>query len=88
MSAPLQPPMLHYRIYSGFGCDRLDVVLDHRIDMTQKLPEWIEAHEYHPDVEKSYWDAHLTPLWIRTKKINFIEFVGYIKPPKSEGFKP
>lgn len=28
------------------------------------------------------------PDWIRTKKINFIEFVGYIKPPKGEGFKP
>lgn len=43
MSAPLQPPMLHYAIYSGYGCDRLDVVLDHRIDMARKLPKWIEA---------------------------------------------
>ena len=52
------------------------------------MPDWIEVCEYHPDVEKSYWDAHLTPVWIRTKKINFIEFVGYVKPPKGEGFKP
>ena len=28
------------------------------------------------------------PLWIRTKKINFIEFVGYVKPPRNEEFKP
>ena len=30
MTAPLQPPMLHYVIYSGFGCDRLDVVVEER----------------------------------------------------------
>ena len=88
MSAPLQPPMLRYIIHIGACYGKLDVVTDHRIDLTQKMPDWIEVHEYHPDVEKSYWDAHLTPIWIKTKKINFIEFVGYIKPPKSEGFKP
>lgn len=87
MTAPLQPPMLRYLIYTGFY-GKLDVVLDHRIDMTQKMPEWMEVREYHPDVEKSYWDTRLTPIWIRTKRINLIEFVGYVKPPKSEGFKP
>ena len=88
MTAPLQPPMLRYFIYSGFGCDRRDVVLDRRIDMSQKLPDWIEAREYHPDVEKTYWDTPLRPIWIRTKRINLIEFVEYVKPPKGEGFKP
>ena len=62
--------------------------MDHRIDMAQKLPEWIEVHEYHPNVEKSYWDTSLRPVWIRTKRINLIKFVEYVKPPKSEGFKP
>ena len=86
MAAPLQPPMLHYAIYTNYG--RLDAVLDHRIDMAQKLPEWIEVREYHPNVEKSYWDTSLRPVWIRTKRINLIKFVEYVKPPKSEGFKP
>ena len=49
MSTPLQPPMLHYAIYTNYG--RLDAVLDHRIDMVQKMPEWIEVREYHPNVE-------------------------------------
>ena len=88
MTAPLQPPMLRYIIHIGACYGKLDVVTDHRIDLGQKMPDWIEASEYNPDVEKSYWDAHLTPLWIRTKKINFIEFIGYVKPPKSEAFKP
>ena len=88
MSTPLQPPMLRYIIHIGACYGKLDVVTDHRIDLGQKMPDWIEVREYNPDVEKSYWDAHLTPLWIRSKKINFIEFVGYVKPPKSEGFKP
>ena len=42
MTAPLQPPMLRYLIYTGFY-GKLDVVLDHRIDMARKLPKWIEA---------------------------------------------
>ena len=88
MSAPLQPPMLHYLIYSGLGCGRLDLVLDHRIDMTQKMPKWLEVREYHPNVEKYYWSTRLRPVWIRTKKINLIKFVEYIEPPKSEAFKP
>ena len=86
MTTPLQPPMLHYAIYTNYG--RLDAVLDHRIDMAQKLPEWIEVREYRPDVEKTYWDTSLRPVWIRTKRINLIKFVEYVKPPKSEGFKP
>ena len=56
--------------------------------MAQKLPEWIEVREYRPDVEKTYWDTSLRPVWIRTKRINLIKFVEYIKPPKGEGFKP
>ena len=88
MSAPLQPPMLHYLIYSGLGCGRLDVVLDHRIDVSEKMPKWIEAREYHPNVEKYYWSTRLRPMWIRTKKINLIKFVEYIEPPRNEGFKP
>ena len=31
------------------------------------------------------------PEWIEagsTKRINRIKFVGYVKPPKGEGFKP
>ena len=80
--------MLRYFIYSGFGCVRLDVVLDHRIDMSQKMPKWIEVREYHPNVEKSYWDTCLRPMWIRTKYIKVIKFVEYVKPPKNEGFKP
>lgn len=86
MSAPLQPPMLHYVIYTNHV--RLDVVLDHRIDMTQKMPKWIEAREYHPNVEKYYWDTSLRPVWIRTKRINLIKFVEYVKPPRNEEFKP
>ena len=75
MSAPLQPSMLRYFIYTGFY-GKLDVVVDHRIDPAQKMPDWIEVREYHPNVEKYYWDTHLTPIWIRTKRINLIEFVG------------
>ena len=78
--------MLHYAIYTNYG--RLDAVLDHRIDLAQKMPEWIEVREYHPNVEKYYWDTYLTPMWIRTKRIDYIKFVEYVKPPKSEGFKP
>ena len=50
--------------------------------------EWIEVREYRPDVEKTYWDTSLRPVWIRTKRINLIKFVEYVKPPKGEGFKP
>ena len=82
MSAPLQPPMLHYVIYTNHV--RLDVVLDRRIDMTQKMPKWIEAREYHPNVEKYYWSTRLRPVWIRTKKINLIKFVEYVEPPRNE----
>lgn len=88
MAAPLQPPMLRYIVHIGACYGKLDVVTDHRIDPGQKMPDWIEAREYHPNVEKSYWDTYLRPVWIRTKKINFIEFVGYVKPPRNEGFKP
>lgn len=87
MSAPLEPPMLHYAVYiNGYG--RLDVVVDRRIDTTRKMPEWIEVKEYHPDVEKDYWNAYLRPIWIRIKRINVIKFIEYVKPPKGEGFKP
>ena len=86
MPAPLQPPMLHYVIYMGYS--KFDVVMDHRIDMTQKMPEWIEVREYHPNVEKYYWSTCLRSLWIRTKRIDYIEFVEYVKPPKGETFKP
>ena len=86
MAAPLQPPMLRYTIYMGYT--KFDVVMDHRIDIAQKMPEWIEVREYHPNVEKTYWDTCLRPVWIRTKRINLIKFVEYVKPPKSEGFKP
>ena len=88
MSTPLQPPMLRYIIHIGACYGKLDVVTDQRIDPGQKMPDWIEVREYHPNVEKYYWDTYLTPIWIKTKKINFTEFVGYVKPPKSEGFKP
>ena len=83
-------PTAHAALHHPYRCllRKLDVVTDRRIDPAQKMPDWIEVREYHPNVEKSYWDAHLTPIWVKTKKINFIEFVGYIKPPKSEGFKP
>lgn len=86
MTAPLQPPMLRYTIYIGYS--KFDVVMDHRIDLAQKMPEWIEVREYHPNVEKYYWNTHLTPMWIRSKRIDFIRFVEYIKPPKGEEFKP
>ena len=86
MSAPLQPPMLRYTIYIGYS--KFDVVTDHRIDPGQRMPDWIEVREYHPNVEKYYWNTHLTPMWIRTKRIDFIRFVEYVKPPKGEGFKP
>ena len=86
MTTPLQPPMLRYTIYIGYS--KFDVVMDHRIDLAQKMSEWIEIREYHPSVEKTYWDTSLRPVWIRTKRINLIKFVEYVKPPKSEGFKP
>ena len=87
MSAPLEPPMLHYAVYiNSYG--RLDVVVDRRIDTTRKMPEWIEVREYHPDVEKNYWNACLRPIWIRIKRINVIRFIEYVKPPKGEAFKP
>ena len=54
MSTPLQPPMLRYIIHIGACYGKLDVVTDHRIDPGQKMPDWIEVREYHPDVEKSY----------------------------------
>ena len=88
MTAPLQPPMLRYIIHIGACYGKLDVVTDHRIDMTQKMPEWIEAYEYHPNVEKYYWDTCLRKVWIRTKRINLIKFVEYVKAPLGEGFKP
>ena len=59
-----------------------------RIDMTQKMPKWIEAREYHPNVEKYYWNTCLRPVWIRTKRINLIKFVEYVKLPRNEEFKP
>lgn len=86
MSAPLQPPMLHYAIYTNYG--RFDAVTDHRIDMSQKMGEWIEVREYDLSVEKTYWDTYLRPVWIRVKRINMIKFIEYVKPPKGEGFKP
>ena len=88
MTAPLQPPMLRYIIHIGACYGKLDVVTDRRIDLTQKMPEWIEVHEYHPNVEKYYWDTYLRPVWIRTKRIDYIEFVEYVKAPLGEGFKP
>lgn len=80
--------MLRYIIHIGACYGKPDAVTDHRIDPGRKMPDWIEVREYNPDVEKSYRDARLTPLRIRTKKINFIEFVGYVKAPPGEGFKP
>ena len=32
--------------------------------------------------------APLQPVWIRTKRINLIKFVEYVKPPLGEAFKP
>ena len=87
MSAPLQPPMLRYIIHIGACYGKVDVVTDHRIDPGQRMPDWIEVREYHPNVEKYYWDTHLTPIWIRTKRIDFIRFVEYVKAPLDEGFK-
>ena len=52
------------------------------------MPKWIEAREYHPDVEKYYWSTCLRPVWIRTKRINLIKFVEYVKLPRNEEFKP
>ena len=88
MTAPLQPPMLRYIIHIGACYGKRDVVTDHRIDQAQKMPDWSEVREYQQDVEKTYWDTHLAPIWVRTKKINVIEFLGYVKRPKGEAFKP
>ena len=83
MTAPTPPPMLHYAIYTEHGCGRFDVVTDHRIDF-ENLPKWVEFKEYHINVEKYYWDTALRTIWVHTKNIDVIKFIGYIKAPLGE----
>ena len=47
-------------------------------------PKWIRAKEYHHDVSKYYWNADLKDVYICLKKVAYIEFDGYIEPPKKE----
>ncbi len=82
MAAPTPPPMLHYAIYTA--CGRYDVVTDRRITFELKLPEWMEFKEYHFNVEKYYWETYLRPVWIRTKNIDVVKFIEYVKAPLKE----
>jgi len=84
MTAPTPPPMLHYAIYTEHGCGRFDVVTDRRIAFEEKLPEWLEFKEYHFNVEKYYWETYLRPVWIRTKNIDAVKFIEYVKAPLKE----
>lgn len=79
MTRPVLPPMLHYAIFTA-GC-RFDVVTSQAIFFDEDLPKWIELKEYHPNVVKDYWDTQLRVVWINTKRIEGVEFIGYVKAP-------
>jgi len=79
MTAPAPPPMLHYAIYTP--SHRFDVVMSRAIPFDENLPKWIKLKEYHPNVVEYYWDTQLGEVWINTKRIEAVRFIGYIKAP-------
>ena len=54
---------------------------DRPLDMTEIKNGWLRAREYHPNVEKYYWNTMLKEVIIRVKEIAYIECDGYVKPP-------
>ena len=60
---------------------RYDVVTSQVIVFDENLPKWIKIKEYHPNVEKYYWDTQLREVWINTKRIDAVKIIGYIKAP-------
>ena len=82
MTAPAPPPMLHYAIYMDSA--RFDVVTSQVIIFDEMLPKWIKIKEYHPNVEKYYWNTQLREVWINTKRIDAVKFIGYVKAPLGE----
>lgn len=78
---PFPPAMFKYTVFFDAG-GALSIVTDHALDVDDPfMPKWIEAREYHPNVQKYYWDTELKKVYIRTKKIAYISFDGYVKPP-------
>ena len=79
MTAPVPPPMLHYIVHFDDGA-YVDIVTCARLRF-EELPAWLEVYKYHPNVHQYYWNTELAKVWIRTKSIQYVSFVEYIKPP-------
>ena len=77
---PSPPPMMRYNFFFETG-GAVAIVTDHPLDILDNPPKWIKAREYHPNVSKYFWDTNLKSVYICMKKVSYIEFDGYIKPP-------
>lgn len=80
MSAPVPPPMLHYKICLKNGL-MVDIVTSSRIRFEEGLPKWMQVQEYHSNVKLYYWDTALREIWIKSSCIVCVKFVEYIKAP-------
>lgn len=73
--------MMRYNFFFETG-GAVAIVTDHPLlDILDDPPKWIKAREYHPNVSKYFWDTYLKSVYICMKKVAYIEFDGYIKPP-------
>ena len=72
--------MMRYNFFFETG-GAVAIVTDHPLDILDNPPKWIKAREYHPNVSKYFWDTNLKSVYICMKKVAYIEFDGYIKPP-------
>jgi len=78
---PLPPAMFKYTVFFDTA-GAVTIVTDRPIGLDlDNSPKWIKAKEYHPNVQKYYWDTMLKTVYIRSKKIAYISFDGYIKAP-------
>ena len=78
---PFPPAMFKYTVLFDAG-GALSIVTDHALDVDDPfMSKWIKAREYHPNVSKYFWNTNLKTVYICMKKVAYIEFDGYIKPP-------
>lgn len=81
---PLPPAMFKYTVFFDTA-GVLTIVTDRAIGVDlEDCPKWIKAKEYHVNVHKYYWDTKLKTVYIRSKKIAYISFDGYVEAPLKE----
>ena len=78
---PLPPAMFKYTVFFDTA-GVVTIVTDHSLGLDlDDSPKWIKAKEYHVNVHKYYWDTKLKTVYIRSKKIAYISFDGYVEAP-------